>query len=248
MLNVSRTAAVVLLVLLLGVCAGHAGNTRLMSVKMAQQDLKRNLVESVVGVKVKSEGAFGLTENANYQVDSKSAAMIKGVVVDECVYDQEKDVAMCTGHIDLDTVGNVVGERVNYKGVTVQNVGFGTMTESSRPGLRALRAALLSAYDELSTLLVGEKIVSQSSAENYILTQDSNRSKACAAIYGAIIPKQSAKFGKKGFGWESDGDAWVILQLDVRKVRDILGNTLKYTGENIVEVEGMGSISDDLNG
>ncbi len=224
-----------------------AGNKKLMTVKMAKQDLKRNFVEYVTGYKVKSEGEFGLTEDAKYQVDTKAAAVIKGVIEDECIYDKEKDIAICYGHMDLDEAKNILGDYVRYKNVTLHAMGLGSMTESSRPALRALRAAMLNAYDELASKLVGEKILSRSTAENYLLTKDSNRSKVCAAVYGAHIPQQSVKFGKKGWGWDADGDAWVILQLDVERVRDLLGADLKYKGENIVEVMGQGTAKDDLS-
>lgn len=245
-----RIFVAILAVFMLGLCLSHvaeAGNKKLMTIKMAKQDLKRNLTESVVGYKVKSSGQYGLTEDAKYKVQTKVDAVIKGVQVDECVYDQGKDVAICYGHIDLGTVQNILGEYTAYKDVTISSMGLGTMTESSKPALQALRAAMLNAYDELATVLVGEKISSRSQMDNFVLTKDSNRSKLCAAVYGAHIPQHSVKFGKKGWGWDEQGDAYVILQIDVEKVRDILGNTLKYKGENIIEVMGMGSMKDELS-
>ncbi len=233
--------------LLLTASFACAGNKKLMSLKMAKQDLKRNLVESIVGYKVKSEGKFGLTEDASFKVDTKAAAVIKGVVIDECVYDKDKDIAMCYGHIDLDTVQNILGDYIQYKNVTLDSVGFGTMTQASRPPLQALRAAMLDAYNQLAVTLVGEKIYSRTGTENYLLTKDVNRSKACAAVYGAHIPQESVKFGRKGWGWDSEDTAYVVLQLDVDKVRDLLGNELIYKGENIIEVMGQGTYVDDLS-
>lgn len=233
--------------LLLAVAA-YAGNKKLMTIKMAKQDLKRNLVESVVGFKVKSSGEFGMTEDAAYKVDTKAEAVIKGVIVDECIYDDAKDVALCYGHMDLGDIQNILGQYIRYKSVTIKHFGMGTMTETSRPALQALRAAMLNAYDEMASTLVGEKISSRSSAENFVLTKDSNRSSMCAAVYGAFIPQSSVKFGKKGWGWDEQGDAWVILQLDVEKVKDLLGNNLKYKGQNIIEVMGQGSMKDELKG
>ncbi len=237
----------IVLSLLLTASFASAGNKKLMSLKMAKQDLKRNLMESIVGYKVKSEGQFGLTEDAQFKVDTKAAGVIKGVIVDDCIYDKGKDIAMCYGHIDLGTVQNILGDYIEYKNVTLQGVGLGTMTKASRPPLQALRAALLDAYNQMAVTLVGEKILSQSSTENYILTKDSNRSKACAAVYGAHIPQESVKFGRKGWGWDSEDTAYVVLQMDVNKVRDLLGNELLYKGENIIEVMGQGTFNDDLS-
>lgn len=245
----NRNKALVLILAALLLCCAlpaMAGNKKLMTIEMAKQDLKRNLMESVVGFKVKKEGQFGLTEDPNMTVDSKAHALIKGVRIDECVYDKGKDIAICYGHMDLGDVINVLGDYTRYQNVTIKHVGLGTTNAAARPALQALRAAMLDAYQQLAAVLVGEEIFSRSTVENFILTQDVNRSRLCAAVYGAYIPQHSVKFGKKGWGWDEDGDAYVILQLDVEKVRDVMGNLLIYQGENIVEVMGMGTSKDEL--
>lgn len=245
-----RAITTVTLALLLTVFAAGAqaqGNKQLMSERMAQQDLKRNLVEAVIGYKVKSETEFGLTEDAKYQADTKAAAVIKGIKVDKMIYDREKDVALCFGHIELKDVVNVLGERISFKDVRVEGFGFGTMTETSRPPLRALRAAQINAYDEMATLLVGEKILSRSTAENFILTKDSNRSKVCAAVFGAYIPNPGIGAPNRGWGWDESGNAFVFLEMDARKVKDVLGNLMVYKGENILKVMGRGAQKDELS-
>jgi hypothetical protein len=223
-----------------------AGNRQLMSEKMAEQDLKRNIVEMVIGYKVKSEGQFGLTEEAAYRIQEKAGALIKGIHVEKMIYDKDKDIAFCTGYIDLGDVINVAGERMSFKNVRVHAYGFGTMTPESKPPLMALRAALLNAYDEMAAKIVGERIMSMSEAENFILTKDINRSKVLAAIYGAYIPNVDIDSADRGWGWDESGNAFVRLQLDVRKVRDILGQLIKYEGPNIVEVIGRGAQTDEL--
>ncbi|WP_460033386.1 hypothetical protein [Megalodesulfovibrio paquesii] len=236
------------LFVLLFASSGVAANKELMSVKMAKQDLSRNIVESIVGYKVKSESQMGLTEDPRYEVQSKSAAVVKGVVVDKMIYDKEKDIALAFGHIDLGTIDNVLGQRISFKGVTVRSIGFGTMTQGSRPPLMALRAALLNAYDQMAELLVGEKILSKSRTENYVLTEDINHAKVCAAVFGAYIPNIDLNSPNRGWGWDESGNAFVRLQLDVRTVKDVMGNRLRYTdGDHIVEVLGQGSQTDDLN-
>lgn len=239
--------SVLLSVLVTALCAHAQGNRQLMSEKMARQDMKRQIVESVIGFKVKSESEFGLTEDAQYRVDTKAAAVIKGIKVDKMIYDRDKDVALCVGHIELGRVRNIVGERVEFKNVVVQGFGFGSMTEASRVPLRALRSAMLNAYDEMAALLVGEKILSRSGAENFILTKDSNRSKVCAAIFGAYVPNPDVNSANRGWGWDETGNGFVRLALDVRKARDIMGNLIVYTGgENILEVLGRGAQKDEL--
>ncbi len=227
--------------------AALAGNKQLMSEKMAEQDLKRNIVEAVIGYKVKSESRLGLTEDPSYKAETKAAAVIKGIKIDKMIYDKEKDIALCFGHIELGDVVNVVGDLVRFKGVTVEGFGFGTMTQASRPPLMALRAALVNAHDELAKLLVGEKILSQSTMENFILTKDVNRSKVCAAIFGAYVPNPGLNSPNRGWGWDESGNAFVKLEVDARKVRDVLGNLIIYQGPNIIEVTGRGSQTDDLS-
>jgi len=223
------------------------GNKQLMSEKMATTDLKRNIMESVIGYKVKSETQAGLTEDASYDVKTKAAAVLKGIKVDKMIYDREKDVALCFGHIDLGDVKNVLGERVEFKNVRVEGMGLGTVTEASRPPLRALRAALLNAYDEMAAVLVGEKILSVSQAENFILTKDDARSKVCAAVFGAYIPNIGVNDPHRGWGWEESGNAFVMLEMDPHRVKDILGNRLVYKGGDIIKVTGRGAQVDELN-
>ncbi len=241
---------ILMLCLLAIFVAGQAlaqGNKQLMSEKMAEQDLKRNLVEAVIGFKVKSETEFGLTEDAKYRADTKAAAVIKGVKVDKRIYDKEKDICLVFGHIDLGDIINVLGERVSFKDVRVESFGFGTMTEASRPALRALRAAQVNAYDEMAALLVGEKILSTSTTENFVLTKDSNRAKVCAAVFGAYVPNPGVNAANRGWGWDETGNAFLRLEMDVRKVRDLLGNLIKYKGENILTVTGRGAQKDELS-
>ncbi|MFZ5426575.1 MAG: hypothetical protein ACOZEN_06350 [Thermodesulfobacteriota bacterium] len=244
-----RTVHFILVLLLAAFVAPAAmaqGNKQLMSEKMAEADLKRNLVEAVIGYKVKSETEMGLTEDAKYDVKTKSAAVIKGIKIDKMIYDRQKDVALCFGHIDLKDVVNVLGERISFKDVRVEGFGFGTMTEASRPPLRALRAAQLNAYDQMAAMLVGEKILSQSQAENFILTKDSNRAKVCAAVFGAYIPNPGINAPNRGWGWDESGNAFMFLEMDARKVKDVLGNLLVYKGENILRVMGRGAQVDEL--
>ena len=73
-----------------------------------------------------------------------------------------------------------------------------------------------------------------------------NRAKVCAAIFGAYIPDIDLRSPNRGWGWDESGNAFVKLEIDARKVHDILGNLLIYKGQNIIEVIGRGSPVDDL--
>ena len=120
------------------------------------------------------------------------------------------------------------------------------MTPESKPPLMAFRAALLNAYDEMAATIVGEKISSYSEADNFVLSKDINKSKVCAAVYGAFIPNPGINDANRGWGWDDGGNAFVKLQMDLRKARDILGQRLVYTGANPIEVIGRGSQVDEL--
>lgn len=225
-----------------------AGNLQLMSEKMAKQDLRRNIMESVIGYKVKSEGQFGLTQDANYAIKEKAAAVMKGVVEERIIYDKNKDICIVIGHLDLGDVKNVLGERIRYKNVTVRGVGFGTMSPEYRGHLMALRAALINAYDELAQVIVGQKISSYTEVENFVLAKDSNKSQVCAAVYGAYIPNVDIDHPQRGWGWDDSGNAFVKLTIDLARVKDILGQRITYKGPNIIEVVGRGSQVDELKG
>lgn len=245
-----RRAAILTLALVLALC-GQAlaqGNKQLMSEKMAVQDMKRMIIETIIGYKVKSQGEFGLTEDSRYQADVKAQAVIKDIKVKQVIYDKAKDIALAVGYIDLNgEVMNVLGEKLSFKDVRVEGFGFGTMTEASRPPLKALRAAMINAYDEMGAALVGEKIYSSSSAENFILTRDSNKSRVAAAVYGAYIPNPRVDDPNRGWGWDEHGNAFVRLEMDARNVRDLLGNLKVYKEENIISVTGHGAQVDELS-
>ncbi|MDZ7762126.1 MAG: hypothetical protein U5L00_17970 [Desulfovermiculus sp.] len=242
-----KAAAFCMLVLILFCSSGAmASNKQLMSQKMAKQDMKRNLVETVVGSKVTSKGEFGLTQDNQYVVKGKAAAILKGAKVDKIIYDPDKDIAFCLGHMTLGEGVTITGDRPSYDDVKVHAFGFGTMTETSKPPLMALRAAMLNAYDELAAILVGEKISSYSEAENFILTEDINKSEVCAAVYGAHIPNPDMDAKDRGWGWDENGNAWVKLRIDVEKVEDLLGNRLLYDQGEVIEVTGHGAQVDEI--
>jgi hypothetical protein len=223
------------------------GNKQIMSERMAQQDLKRNIVEAVIGYKLKSETEFGFTETSQYNVDTRAASVIKDITVDKTIYDPEKDVALCFGHIVLTDLVNVMGEKTKFNDVRVEGFGFGTMTEASRPPLRALRAALVNAQDQIATALVGDKIFSRTRTDDFILSKDSNQSKICAAVYGAYIPNPALNDPNRGWGWDESGNAFVYLEMDAHKVKDVLGNLMVYKQENIIKVIGRGAQKDETS-
>lgn len=240
-------AVALVLALVTGGQAWAQGSKQLMSERMAVQDMKRMIVETIIGYKVQSQTQFGLTEQPKYQADAKAQAVIKDIQVDQVVYDRQKDVALAIGYIDLNgEIQNVLGERLAFKDVRVEGFGFGTTTESSRPALMSLRAAMVNAYDLMGAALLGEKLTSRTVTENFILSKDSNRSKVAAAVYGAYIPNPRVDDPQRGWGWDEKGIAFVKLEMDARKIRDLMGNVTEINYENIISVTGRGAQVDEV--
>ncbi|BBK37507.1 hypothetical protein STAQ_25850 [Allostella sp. ATCC 35155] len=212
------------------------GNKELMSIRMAQAMATRGITESIVGLKVRSQEVFFSDRSGETSVDTKIQAAVKGVKHARPKYDAARDIAISEASITLGDVRNVIGKPVSYNNVTVRRIGLGTNTESSRPFLQALRAAEIDAYDQLARIIVGQQVDSRSRTENLVLVSDEVRTSVMAAIWGAEV---------KDYGWTEDGNAFVKMTLDVRYAKDILGQRIRYSGPNVVEVTGQGAQRDD---
>ena len=225
------------LALLLGSQVAIAGNKKLMTVNAAKVAAERAIVESVIGVKVRSRESVEDLVAQEVTVDAKTAAAIKGIEYTEAIYDPDKDIAQVTASIKLGRVTNIIGKNIDFGGQTIQRVGFATSTPDMAGPLRALRAAELDAYKQLAKTIIGFKIDSNTSVKDFILQSDSIRAKMMAAIYGAELV---------GYRWDENGDAYVKMRLKFGFIQDVVGRRLKYDGE-VIEVEGIGAQHDDFN-
>ncbi|MGR9052659.1 MAG: hypothetical protein ACU84J_08425 [Gammaproteobacteria bacterium] len=238
----SLTPLLVLLImpLILTVASGNAwagGNKKLMTVKKAKVMAQRGIVESVIGLKIRSTSLWTDENSDEYKIESKVAAAIKGIVFEPAKYDKTKDIAMVTARIKLGSIKNIIGKPIHYDDIVISRVGFATSSKQYAPQLAALRAAELNAYDEMAQLIVGQKIKSNTKVKNFVLESDEVRTKTLAAIWGAEV---------KDFGWEEDGTAFITLRLNAKWVRDVIGNTIAYTNDNYLEVTGYGATHDEL--
>ncbi len=215
----------------------HAGNKKLMTVEAAKKLADRAIVESIVGLKVKSETKVEDLVAQGHKVDAKTAAAITGIEYTDITYDSDKDIAKVTAQIKVGRVKNILDNNINYGDITVERIAFATSTPSMAGPLMALRAAEIDAYEKMAKTLVGYKIDSTTSVENFILKSDQVKSKLLAAIYGAKMVD---------FSWDSDGNAHVRLSLKADYVRDVLGQRFTCEQPEIV-VEGVGAQQDDFS-
>lgn len=214
-----------------------AGNKKLMSVNAAKVVAERAIAESVVGLKIRAEDSVENLVSMHMKIESKVFAAIKGIKYTDIVYDKDKDIAKVTAEMQVNRVQNIVGEDIYYGEMVIQRVGFGTSTPSMAKPLQALRAAELDAYKQLAKQIIGFKIGSTSTVENYILKSDSIKAKVLAAIWGAQL---------SGYRWDADGDAYVTLRLRTGLVEDVMGQQIDYQGD-VIEVEGVGAQNDDFS-
>ena len=215
-----------------------AGNKKIMTTRAAKVLAERAIVESIYGLKVRSteEVQDMIAANFSGKTESKTAATVKGIKIEEVTYDSSKDIAKATASIVLDTFTNIDGQEMNLGGKTFRRVAFATSTPSQAGPIQALRAAELDAYKQLAKRVVGFTLESQTTVENYILTSDIVKSKVLATMYMAEVTE---------YGWDAEGDAFVKMVLNVKEVGDIIGLDV-IDEQEIIEVEGMGAQTDDF--
>ncbi|MBN2643920.1 MAG: hypothetical protein JXR59_00415 [Desulfuromonadaceae bacterium] len=231
---------IVMSLVLVGVVASSAlaGNKRIMSIRAATVLAERALVESIYGLKLRSQEQVEDMVAALFveSSESKTSAEIKNVVIEDVVYDPEKDVAQVTASVSLPRITNIDGVDVDLQNKTFRRVAFATSTPSSAGPLKALRAAEIDAYKQLIRRLVGFKLESQTSVENFMLKSDVVKTKVLSTLFLAEVVE---------YGWEEDGNAFVKMQLDLATAGALLGEPLE-NAEPVVEVIGYGAQEDDM--
>src|SRR5690242_17772860 len=129
MLSKKRTLVALLLIAVMGsVGVGWAGNKKIMSTRAARVLAERAIVESVYGLKIRSneEEDDMIAARLVGKTESKTSADIQGIKIDEAVYDAEKDIAQATATITLDQNTNIDGQVLNLKDKTFKRVAFAT--------------------------------------------------------------------------------------------------------------------------
>ena len=216
-----------------------AGNKKIMSTRAARVLAERAIVESVYGLKIRSSEEVIDMIAASFvgKTESKTAADIQGIKIDEVVYDAEKDIAQATASISLDEITNIDGQVLSLKGKTFKRVGFATSTPANAGPIKALRAAELDGYKNLVKTVVGFTLESQTTVENYMLSSDVVKVKVMATTYLADLVD---------YGWDGEGNAFVKFQVNVKDIEELLGAKIPGATD-LVEVEGHGAAIDDFS-
>ncbi len=198
--RVFTTFFVVIAILLLGIpsISRAQGNKKLMTVRAAKTDAQRGILESIAGLKIRSETEIHDMVQTRFEIDAKTSGLVKDIKFTDIVYDPKKDVAKVVAQISLGKVKDVNGRLIDYGDIVVERVGFGTSTPSNAGPLRALRAAQIHAYQQLAEQVVGLQIDSHTKVKDFILESDDVKAQVLAAIWGAKIVD---------FSWDSNNDA-----------------------------------------
>ena len=236
----NRTCLVIVLVVfLLGSTPyAWAGNKRLMSIMAAKVQASRSLVESIYGLKIRASESILDMIAANYQsvTEAKTEAFINNIQFTSISYDAQKDIARVEAKVQLPSIQNIDGEQMNLQNKIFKRVGYGTSTASSASAISALRAAEIDAYRELAKRLVGIKIESKTSVENFILKSDVIKTKLLATLYLAEV---------SAHGWKENGDAFVTMNLNVADAAAILGKNIGIS-DQMIEVQGFAAQNDNF--
>jgi hypothetical protein len=232
--NLIRLLAIMLVMM---AATAWAGNKKMMTVNAAKVLAERAVIESVVGLKIRATDKVENLVATHMKIEAKTAAEVKGINYTDIVYDPAKDIAKVTAELPADRVRNIVGGDIRYGNMVIKRVAFASSSPEMVGPLKALRAAELDAYKQLAKQIVGFKLASDTTVENYILTNDTVRAKVLAAIWGAELV---------GYRWDDAGDAYVTLRLKTGIVEDVMGQRVNHQGE-VIEVEGMGAQHDDFS-
>lgn len=239
MLSKNRIILAILVTVFAVTGTAWAGNKKIMSTRAARVLAERAIVESVYGLKIRSseEVIDMIASSFVGKTESKTAADIQGIKIDEVIYDAEKDIAQATASISLDEITNIDGQVLSLKGKTFKRVGFATSTPANAGPIKALRAAELDGYKNLVKTVVGFTLESQTTVENYMLSSDVVKVKVMATTYLADLVD---------YGWDQEGNAYVKFKVNVKDIEELLGAKIPGATD-FVEVEGHGAAIDDFS-
>jgi hypothetical protein len=234
----NRITKITLLLAALVACTlpAYAGQKKLMTTRKAKVVAQRALVESVFGLKVKTEESVLDMVNASFSSigESKTSATVVGINFDEILYDEQKDLAKATASLTLEQVSEQTGITFPTPDKKFTRVGFATSSPEHLPAVKAMRVAEIDAYSSLAKQTLGFDLESGTKVENYVLTSDTIKTKMLAALFLAELID---------YGWDEDRNAFVTLRLDLDAMAQVLGQ--EFATKGLVEVTGFGATEND---
>lgn len=212
--------------------SASAGQNKLMTIKKARIVAQRALVESVFGLKVKSEESLIDMLDASFSTtgQSKTSATVVGINMEEVIYDDAKDIAKATASITLKQVSEQTGIEFPNPDKKFTRVGFATSSPEHLPSIKAMRVAEIDAYTSLAKETLGFELESGTLVENYVLKSDEIKTKMVAALFLAELVD---------YGWDKENNAYVTLSLDLDTMGQVLGQ--EFSTKGTVKVTGYGA-------
>ena len=216
-----------------------AGNKKIMTTRAAMVVAERALVESVHGFKLRGSESVVDMIAAGFKgtAESKTSYTIKGVKFEKVNYDAEADIAQVIAYVKLPSIKTIEGDVINLNNKVFKRVGFASSTPKMAPKLKALRAAEIDAYMRLIKRIIGFKLESHTTVENFMLTSDEVKTKVHSTLCMAEL---------KAYDWDELGDATVIMSINVKDISDMLGEKIVGIEDDFVVVEGQGAAIDDF--
>lgn len=214
----------------------EAGQKKLMTIRKARIVAQRALVESVFGLKVKTEESVVDMLHASFSTtgQSKTSATVVGIQMGDTIYDDKKDIAKATASITLAQVSQQTGIEFPNPDIEFTRVGFATSSPEHLNAIKAMRVAEIDAYSSLAKQTLGFDLESGTSVENYVLKSDTIKTKMVAALFLAEL---------LDYGWDDEKNAFVTLRLNLDTMAQVLGQEFATKGS--VTVTGYGATEND---
>jgi len=225
-----------LTVLAAGTLTADAGQKKLMTIRKAKIVAQRALVESVFGLKVKTEESVVDMLNANFSTtgESKTSATVVGIKMEDVVYDEQKDLAKATASITLAQISQQTGIAFPDPDKKFTRVGFATSSPEHLGAIKAMRVAEIDAYSSLAKQTLGFDLESGTKVENYVLKSDEIKTKMVAALFLSELVD---------YGWDDEKNAFVTLRLDLDTMAQVLGQ--EFATKGTITVTGYGATVND---
>ncbi len=218
-------------------CSSFAGAKKMMTKMKAEILAQRAIVESVYGIKIKFAETVTNIIDASFTGDVATKTgkrHINGIVIEESVYDEDRDIAKVTASVKIGTIEELDENfKEKFKDKVIRRVAFATSTMEQLPKLLAMRAAEIDAYKNLLKIITGFTLESETTIENFMIKSDIVKTSVIGALMGAEI---------KEYFWEGkDNDAVVKVRINIKDFEEMLPERIKNLDKEYIEATGYGA-------